>query len=143
MRIHTSATEADVRAAAMVARATIAGFSQHGSRSREYAFEVRLTGESSRWPNGGRDTDGGKAATWDQWGVFLAALYRTDPQLVCWAYNGAYEFHMRTAERFLWGKTLQNGWPEDAHGDHSWEWGHWAWGAGAQCRRCSARQVRT
>lgn len=140
MRIHTSATEADVRAAAMVARATIARLSQHGSRSREHAFEVILGGESSRARNGGRygAETGGKAATWDQWGVFLAALYRTDPQLICWAYSSAHEFHVRTAERFLWGKTLQNGWPEDAHGDHSWEWS----GYGARCRRCSARQVR-
>ena len=133
MRLHTSATEADVRAAAKVARATLARLSEHGSRSREHAFEVTLTGESSRWPNGGRTTDRGKAATWDQWGVFLAALYAIDPQMTCWAYSGAYEFHVRTAERFA------NGWPDDAHGDHSWVWGS---GRG-QCRRCSAQQVLT
>lgn len=139
MRIHTSATEPDVRAAALVARATIVRLSEHGSRTCERAFEVILEGESSRARNGGRygTETSNKAATWDQWGVFLAALYRTDPQLVCWAYSGAHEFHMRTAERFLWGKTLQNGWPEDAHGDHSWTWDN---GMG-QCRRCSAVRV--
>lgn len=132
MRIHTSATLEDVREAGKVARVTFTTLAEHGSRSRDRAFEVILSGESSRWPNGGRDTMNGKAATWDQWGVFLAHLFDVDPQLRCQAYDGAYDFHMQTTERFA------DGWPDDAHGDHSWDWTS----GGGRCRRCSAHVLR-
>lgn len=128
MRIHTSATEADLETAADLAGVNFVRVAEHGSRTRERAFEVILSGSSSQTIQGG----GRKAATWDEWGVFLAYLYGIDPDLCCWAYNSVHGFNTLTGGRFV------NGWPNDAHGDHSWEWR----AGGGYCRRCSARLVR-
>lgn len=134
MRIHTTATAADVRQAAQLARVSFDRFSEHGSRKSARAFDVTLTGESRRRPNRGSSGAGDDyAATWDQWGVFLAAIFDADPWASCWAYDDAATFHKMTSDRF------RGGWPSDAHGDHSWVIGE----PGVQeCRKCSARQVR-
>jgi hypothetical protein len=142
MRIHTSATLADVREAGKVARVEFVTLTEHRSRSRERAFEVILTGESSRTRNWHNQ---GKAATWDQWGVFLGHLFAVDPKARCWAYDGAHDFHYKTACRFVDRSadvdyaTEPVFWPADAHGDHSWEHSPVT---GTTCRRCSARQIR-
>jgi len=132
MRLHTNATESDIRKAGIDARVDFATLSTHGSRKSARAFEVNLTGASSRRPNrGDRGADGAYAATWDQWGVFLAAIFAVDPEMSCWAYTGAEDFHAKTAGRFA------DGWPEDAHGDHKWEF---ARARVQSCTRCSAEQ---
>jgi hypothetical protein len=140
MRIHTSATMADVQMAGAVARVTFTVLTEHRSRSRDRAFEVILSGESRRRQNGGSEY----AATWDQWGVFLARLFTVDPRMHCWAYRDAEDFARKTDGRFgfpreyaadgvLERKFMTTGWPEDAHGDHSWN--------GRTCRKCSAEMV--
>lgn len=136
MRIHTSATEADVRAAGRLARVTFARLDVYGSRTSDRAFDVILTGESSRLPNGGRDgtyrygADNDHAATWDQWGVFLAGIFTVDIWASCPAYSDFGDFSWQTDGRF------NQGWPVDAHGDHSW--GNGREPRSQECRRCTA-----
>lgn len=92
-----------------------------GSRSHARAFDVKLTGTSGRRPNSGRygATDFGSddhAATWDEWGMFLAALYAIDETImVPRIYADAADFHFKTGNRF---KTLE---AADQCRNHRWE----------------------
>lgn len=63
----------------------------HGSRSRAQSFNVSLTGNSTRWTNSGQSGSGHEhAATWDEWGMFIQALYEIDPKALIGQY-GTYE----------------------------------------------------
>ena len=82
--------------------------SEHSSRTRARAFKVRLFGDSSRGPNSGQYgmDNYGKAATWDQWGLFLSVLFDADPDArVGGAKNPTYinrdHFHWSTGGRYL------------------------------------------
>ncbi len=72
---------------------------ERGSRSHARAFDVILVGDGTF---GRRRTMSGEgiAATWAQWGHFLAALYRIDPNAKAGPYNGADDFHGQTREAF-------------------------------------------
>lgn len=143
MRIHSDTlTSQDVYNAARVARATVEVLTQHGSRSRDHAFEVKLTGESRRRPNGGnygaeRDVF---AATWDQWGVFLQILFDLDENLtIPRAYVDRDEYVYRTDARFVKiGGGWDNYWPADAHGDHTFRYAGIPYTQA--CTKCSAVQ---
>lgn len=86
-----------------------ARYSEHSSRTHPRAFEIQLFGDSSRGPNSGfygMDNYGDKAATWDQWGMFLSALFEVDPAArVGGAKNPIYidrdHFHWSTGGRYL------------------------------------------
>lgn len=168
MRIHSDhITTGDIYTAARFARVDVVDLGEHGSRKRDHAFDVKLEGESRRRPNGGasgRDYASGYAATWDQWGVFLAILFDIDPGMVTPYYGDRSEFQHRTAERFT-APTVGEGvstnynvvngrayhdtsvtvhrlgsayWPADAHGDHTFRFHS----AGVfKCTKCSAQQV--
>lgn len=134
MRFHTNedVTVSVLRQAARIARVDME-FTHHASRKTAQAYEIRLTGESRRRPNfyDGSDVF---AATWDQWGVFIACLFEADPHMVCGtAYDGVSDFEDKTDERFL-----GDGWPADAHGDHTFRYS----GTPRQqnCTKCSAVQ---
>ena len=134
MRIHTSVlTMSDIHEAARVARVDFGRLNEHGSRTRARAFDVTLTGESRRRPNDRGSNPGAYAATWDQWGVFLAVLFDRDPAMVTPYYSDRDDFERKTAYRFHGGT-----WPVDAHGDHDFRFN----GIGISCTKCSARQVR-
>lgn len=152
MRIHSDTlTREDIRAAARVARVDFDRFDDKGSRKRSHAFDVTLTGESRRRPNGGSSGAGSDyAATWDQWGVFLAVLFETDPDMVTPYYKDAEDFADRTGDRFGAPEVEMGsggyvevfkayGWPEDAHGDHTFRF------AGTprsqSCTKCTASQT--
>lgn len=135
MRIHSNViTEDEVREAADHARVTFTRFGEGKSRTHSRFFDVILSGESRRHQNGGPD----KAATWDQWGVFLSVLFDRDPNMICGAgkrpvYNGADDFDFQTNLRF---STAPTHWPADAHGDHTFRYS----GTPGQqdCTKCSA-----
>ena len=134
MRIHVSRNvSADaIHDAIRAAGAHAEVLSEHGSRKRDHAFEVKLTGNSNRRPNGG--TYGARdayAATWDQWGVFINAVFDADPDATMTYYTDAADFHYRTGARFA------EGWPADAHGDHTFRY---IVGRGISCTKCSATQ---
>lgn len=134
MRLHTnSLTASDLWAAARIAEVDLE-LTTHGSRSRDHAFNVTLRGNSNRRPNTGRSGSADEfAATWDQWGVFLAELFDRDNTLVAAHYTDADTFHLMTAGRF------ENGWPEDAHGDHRFEYAGIPYTQ--KCKKCSATQT--
>lgn len=121
MRIHTDTlTLQDLYVAAEKARVWPT-FTEHNSRKRDHAFEVKLTGLSRRRPNGGNSGAGDDyAATWDQWGVFLGYLYSIDDAMIC---NGAYvsdaDFDYKTAYRFALDYSEPIPFPLDH--DHRWK----------------------
>jgi len=97
-------------------------YTEHGSRACGHAFEVSLTGTSPRRPNSGKygATGDDHAATWDEWGMFLAYLYRVDDAMVCGSakhsvYADADDFHWRTAGRF------EHLTPDQQHRAHRWD----------------------
>ena len=112
MRVHSDIlTTTDIHTAARAAgRGVLAYVLPGGSRSHARAFDVKLTGTSSRRPNPGagngqRDDADSYAATWDEWGMFLAALYAVDEAAVwgsvgCPIYADAASFHYQTGDRF-------------------------------------------
>lgn len=80
---------------------------EHRSQTHARAFEIKLSGDSTRGPNSRQyGMDGyGKAATWDQWGLFLSALYEVDPSARVGGakspiYADAEHFHWTTANRY-------------------------------------------
>lgn len=116
MRFHTdSLTPHDVEAACIAAGVTLADTSVKGSRSRKYAREIKLYGTSSY-----RTMDGtGSAATWDEWGIFIAELFRRDPNMtVPGTYESASVFHMITGGRFHELTALTQ------HRKHNWTYIH-------------------
>lgn len=130
MRIHTTKlTEADIVVAAIGAGARIERLDEHGSRKRARAFDVILSGKGRR----GSQYNGGtvKSATWDQWGMFLGALYRKDPLMIAGeAYVNAEHFAWSTNDRF-------NG-EEFEHCHHQkWEWQGTAAGGRCNAQECT------
>ena len=98
MRIHTDHLErSQFYMAAKLAHVDFTRFNSHGSRKRDHAFDVILTGNSPRRQNGGPD----KAATWDQWGHFLGTLFDLEPTMQAdRSYMDAAHFHYVTGDRF-------------------------------------------
>lgn len=84
---------------------------QHGSKSRARAFKISLSAEAGRDFNGkarrpknsgryGAESSYYKAATYDEWGVFIRALFRRDPEMKFGPYDGVQDFHEKTGHRF-------------------------------------------
>lgn len=80
---------------------------EHRSQTHPRAFEVKFSGDSTRGPNSGQYgmDNYGKAATWDQWGLFLSALYEVDTAARVGGaklpiYADAEHFHWTTANRY-------------------------------------------
>lgn len=79
-------------------------YSHHGSRTHATAREVILTGDSNRatnqrhaWPH---DEYTPRAASWDQWGIYLAFIFEQDPTARMTYYRSAEHFHEVTGNRF-------------------------------------------
>lgn len=131
MRIHSNAlTSLDIYRATDGLDGVYVEVTPKGSRTHAGAFEVRLTGTSSRLTMDGRD----QAATWDQWGAFIAGVYEVDPAAVFGSakspnYRDSNHFHAVTRYRFD-----ANELPSDAHQQHRWEYE----GGVNQCTKCSA-----
>lgn len=107
---------------------------ERGSRSRTKGFDVKLTGTSNRNqnPGTGRNRDVEKAATWDEWGMFINALYQIDDDAIVGPYKDLYDFESKTVGRF---ESLTAPY---AHGNHRWEYvspRHF------QCKDCEAEQA--
>ena len=107
---------------------------KHGSRARNVAYEVRLTGTSTRRTMDNTD----QAATWDEWGVFFARLYNLDIHAISGSaktpnYADSKDFHTKTGYRFA---SLEM--PADTHQQHRWDWD----GQTLACSKCSATLSR-
>jgi hypothetical protein len=68
-----------------------------GSRSHGNAFVIRLTGSNKSAP---QNMPGCKAATWDEWGWFLAAIFDAEPTAKCGHYKDREHFNEQTNNRF-------------------------------------------
>lgn len=141
MRIHSEKiTAQDIFAATKANGMTgvDAAVMSHRSHTHTWAFEVTLTGNSGRRVNTG--TSGGHAedhaATWDEWGIFLAHLFAVDPQARVGGakypvYADAEEFHDVTYGRF---ETLAH---SDQHKNHRW---NYVAPREFECTKCEARK---
>ena len=96
--------------------------STHGSRQRARGIEVRLIGNSPYLNMAKTD----KAATWDEWGVFMARVFDKDSSALMGKETEA-AFCARTNYRFD-----TDGLPTDTHARHTW-------GERGQCTGCSAK----
>jgi hypothetical protein len=139
MKIHTDALSSldlyRATDAAGMHGVHIDGLTRHGSWSRDHAYNVTLRGNSTRRPNpgaGGRSyyDDNEYAATWDEWGMFIEALFQADPNAIIGQYRSHALFRAATRNRFDWLTA------RDACPDHRWEYQ-----IGFQtCKRCNAEQ---
>lgn len=99
VRIHTdSLTRAELHAAARTAGVSIIKLEERGSRKRDHAFEVALSGTSSHRTQSDRDA---YAATWDEWGMFMQALYVADDTALIGDYEEWEMFGQVTGGRFI------------------------------------------
>lgn len=118
MKIHTSViTKTDIFNAASAKGMTgvyVESIKVSGSRSRDRAFDVYLTGNSSYAPNG-RGLEGDKAAQWDEWGIFIEFLFSVDPNAIIGQYRSWDDFRFFTGNRF---DTLI---AAQTHKRHKWE----------------------
>lgn len=123
MKIHTSASEGQVREAVRV----VPGVSLHDgltigrSATHLRRFELRLEGSGGRNNTGKYGAGDYHGATWDEWGTVLGAIFRADPKARMGGtekaptYRDAKEFHVITGGRFK-----EPGIPADTHSRHRW-----------------------
>lgn len=114
MIIHTSLTHTEIYEAGTKAGVVFARLNTRGSRKADHAFDLILSGSGAHrsqyraqaWP----------AATWDEWGIFLAEIFRRDQGASATYYSDAADFHWRTGDRFA---TLT---PARQHKLHRWQY---------------------
>lgn len=127
MRIHLnlgpSIARATIYSAAANAGVYLERYERHGSRTHTCAVEVILSGDSPHRinsPEFGHEN----AASWDQWGIFLAVIYAADPSARSWAYSSDEDFHRQTGGRFnpgYPGHVDSQRHPEYRRTSHRWE----------------------
>ncbi len=109
MRIHTDKLTRQDLFAALPCRVDIDEAMEHGSRKRSHAFEVRLIvwdgGKGTSHPyrrNSGQygADNAGYAATYDEWGWWLAELFDRDPEMIAAQYKGRSDFHTQTSGNY-------------------------------------------
>lgn len=120
MRVHTSVEYGTLSDAARAAGVMLTA-SRHGSRTHDHAWEIRLTDGAGRArTNSGKHGAGHDvAATWDEWGIFLARVFDVDPDtrvgsVAYPVYTDADAFHIATDWRY---ETLT---PGAQHVRHTW-----------------------
>lgn len=97
MRIHTNLSgDRIAECLAPAGRLTIDKFDRTNSRSSAHKYDVKLT------------------ASWDQWGIFLNAIYLADPNMRNDYYRSHEHFRWVTGNRF--DKLTWNG----QHTPHKW-----------------------
>jgi hypothetical protein len=115
MRIHGNTLTLDqLNDAADAAGVTVTA-TRHGSRIRNGAWEVKLSGSGG--VNLGYRRDNMRGATWDETGAFLARVFDADPTAtVPRVYVDRDDFHAVTGARFVTGTM-----PSDTHKRHAWQ----------------------
>lgn len=97
MKIYTTILkERDFYDAAQQAGVGVAALTTARGRGRDVTvYDVALTG-SSKYVSAHRNANYCKAATYDEWGYFLAYLFRADPHMRTRYYKDALEFEAKT-----------------------------------------------
>lgn len=76
-------------------------------RKRENCFRVILSGTNSRHVFNATKT---RAATYDEWGIFLNEIFVQDEDAICGPYNGKDDFAQKTNEKYTcWNCDKPNG----------------------------------
>lgn len=112
MKMHTDTlTRADLHAALRDAEAACPTLRDvwleavgAGSRSRNRAYVFRLEalrGSGRRRNSGTHGAEASYAATWDEHGHWMAAVYALDPEARIGPYADADDFHAQTEGRYL------------------------------------------
>lgn len=93
----------------------------HGSRKRKAAIEIKLgtyvkiKGDGRRYVNTGNrgaDAEAGLyAATYDEWGWFIAELFAADPEATFGNYDGVTDFDSTTRFKFILPELVSTGSP--------------------------------
>jgi hypothetical protein len=127
-------TEKEIMDAAIAAGVTVEKLISKPSRNYVRSFDVILSGSGprrSQW----RDQEV-PAATWDEWGIFLARLFDHEPGMRAAAYRDRDHFRWATANRY---DTLT---PADQHRLHAWRVDHHVLRVELvrSCKRCPAVQ---
>lgn len=131
MRIHTDLTWSQIwdiiRDAKCGAYQTT--LTEHGSRTaKARGIELKLAGTSTRYSNSGQwgaqNWDGHMAATWDEWGIVLAAIFDADPTAIMGSakhpdYADRDDYHWQTGDRFRW---LTSSSDDRYHAHHTFRW---------------------
>lgn len=112
MWIHTNALDRDLYAA-LPPDVDLMGYvgllEQAGSRSHARKVRVHLgsssdttpDGKKRRWSNSGKRGAGGfRAATYDEWGHFLARVFAADYTARCSQYYSRDDFHKKTDGKY-------------------------------------------
>lgn len=112
MRLHTCLSRADVFACQTTPDVYLDAM-EYGSRSHNHAFEVSLTGYGARHTRAkntgtrGAGDDYERAATWSDWGRFLAGVFERDPSAKCAdAYANSGDFDAKTHCLFAPGAAV-------------------------------------
>lgn len=114
MRIHSDIiTRTHVFESAQNAHVRAFSVTEHGSRKRDHAVVVYLSGSSPYRSQTDREE---YAATWDEWGIFIRTLFQIDPSAIIGDYPDLETFQRFTGERF---DTLT---PATQHRRHKWEY---------------------
>jgi len=109
----------------------ISPFNVHKARKRAYRFEIVLSGDSPF--RNGHDSSY-PAATWDQWGIFLNALFEIDPDISTQYYANREAFNAITDDRFI-ALTY-----EQSHRRHNWRYMPIGRVLHYSCNGCTAEQ---
>ena len=139
MRIHSDIlTRQDIYTAVDNLPGVYVDVTEHGSRTHAAAYEVSLEGNGYAKNTGKYGAGDEIAATWDEWGVFLARLFDKDPDARCGAakypaYRNGYDFHAQTNDRFA---NLEL--PADTHKRHNFRSDI---PGQAACTKCSAVKI--
>lgn len=133
MHIHSDLLSAtDIYSAAMMSDAATEQMDEKGSRSRARKFVVLLSGNSTR--NAMKNTF--KAATFDQWGIFLGILFEKDENMIAGNYKNKEDFDRKT---FLRYDDSADRMTMDKYHNHKWTFsGTYSGSAVQQCKNCDA-----
>jgi hypothetical protein len=103
MRIHTDILTTKELHETLPAGVSLFNCSIYGSRSRARAYEVTLRGHETRHTKHPADVNSnlGYAATHDDWGWWLAALYVIDPNMIAGPYKSRDDFNRQTASAYV------------------------------------------
>lgn len=92
---------------------------EYRSQSRARGIEVKLgtfhkePGDGRRWTNtgtqganSGHNGEALYAATYDEWGWFLAEVFTADPSVTCYRYDGLSGFNTATKDAYLLDQSM-------------------------------------
>jgi len=110
MKIHfNTLTSSDVYMAATKANVGIERWHEKGSKSHKGAYDIILSGSSGHRVNS--NSIYAQAASWDQWGIFLAELFFKDSSVKAGDYVNQDHFNWSTGHRYI-----------NAFTEHSHKW---------------------